>query len=108
MVYFNCRSDGPDGIILVGLWNTENGHGRITDKSLDKPFVFGNNLCDLPEDTAHDLFDIFRIKPFSHCGVSRHIREQDSDVLSFTFNSWFWLSCFWDFIYPLATLITKP
>ncbi len=85
LVYFSGSPDSSDRVILVDLWDTEKRHDRIADKLLDKPPVFGHHLSNLPEDPAHDLFDLFRIKPLGHGCISRQVREEDGYVFSLAF-----------------------
>ena len=84
-VYFSSYPNCPHRIVLVSLRYTKKGHDRITDELFYKTFIFRNDLCNLPEDAAHDLFDLFRVESFTHCRVSGKIGENNSGLAAFPF-----------------------
>ena len=65
-----CRPDRPDVVILVGLGDAEEGNDRIADVLLDKAVITGDDLCDLAEDPARDLLDLFGVELFRHGRVA--------------------------------------
>ncbi len=105
VVYLPGSPDGPDWIILVGLWYTEKSHDRITDKLLDKALVFGHHLGNLPKDPTRDLLDLFRVEFLRHGSIPRQIREKDGDMLSLAFRDW--LLKRYIFSYSMPAFITK-
>ena len=72
-MYLHGRPDSPNGIVLMGAGDTENGHCRVADKLFNKAVVLLNHLSDLPEDPVHNLSDLLRVKPFGHGRIAGQI-----------------------------------
>ena len=68
----------------MDLRHTEESHNRVAGEFLDESLVFGHYLGNISEYTAHDVFDLFRIKSVTHGSVSRQIRKEGRYVLALT------------------------